>query len=523
MPDEIEVSEEKELETKAFGATSFAELDAQMEAQEAAHNMMNATEQFSMLAQNIMMSEMVEDKTAALQDLANEFAGRVSDATKEDDGLLDKETFLDKVANVIGDHVKQERPMKTEGGTRYPVSDYAYVPDPEKPSTWKLRMSQGRPGNITASQLGRAAAAFSSGGFRGQRVEIPQSDQAKVKRKLRSEYSKLGVKREDMPDSVKELSFSIWYDKELKQYKWLAVYSNNIIDNEDEIIASESHQNFVKEVSEGSVPLPELWLWHIPEWKWGVATDVAYDDTGFALAVGTVDKNKEAEDIAKWIEAQGDDILVSHGMPRDSVERDSEDKSIIVKHRTREVSPLPAFAAANKFTSFSILKEATHMAIPQQKKDELVEQGLTAETLDKLEERNADTSKETDEAGLKKKEDEQTPAETQPEPVEAQDEAPLTRQEVAEAITETTKPLMESIQALANQVKELTEVQAGQIPQASLTAMVKENLFGKETQVDGRSSLAKQKPTMPKQEDEPDANEGFFPEQLGWLKPGVRQ
>ena len=55
--------------------------------------------------------------------------------------------------------------MKTEGGVQYPATDFAYVPDPEKASTWKLRLSETRPGNVTRAQLGRAAAAFSPGGF----------------------------------------------------------------------------------------------------------------------------------------------------------------------------------------------------------------------------------------------------------------------------------------------------------------------------------------------------------------------
>jgi hypothetical protein len=316
-------------------------------------------------------------------------------------------------------------------------------------------------------------------------------------------------------EEKKPPAFSVWYDKELKQYKWLAVYSNNIIDKEEEIIAAESHQNFVKEVSEGKLPLPELWLWHIKEWKWGEATNLAYDDSGFPVALGTVDRNEPAEAITKWLSTK-DNILVSHGMPRESVERDGKEKSIIIRHQTREISPLPAFAAANQLTGFHILKEAKDMAIPQEKREELIEQGLPASTLDELEKLNADTSKEADEANLKRKETEE--ASPEPESVQ-QEESPVTRQEIADAIVQTTKPLVEQIQALTDQVKELTKAQAGQIPQASLTAMVGESLFGKETQVDGRSSLAKSKP----KEKEADEEDDLFIRQLGWLGPEVRQ
>jgi hypothetical protein len=88
---------------------------------------------------------------------------------------------------------------KTENGVEFPKEAYAYVPDPDKPSTWKLRIWQDLENKVTRSQLGKAAAAFSPGGFRGQKVQIPSEDVAKVKSKLRSEYNKLGVKREEIP------------------------------------------------------------------------------------------------------------------------------------------------------------------------------------------------------------------------------------------------------------------------------------------------------------------------------------
>jgi hypothetical protein len=94
---------------------------------------------------------------------------------------------------------------KTEDDVCYPAADYAYVPDPQKPSTWKLRMSQGKPGNITVEQLGRAAAAFSEGGFRGNRVEIPESEVAKVKDKIKAKYRAQGVSDDEIPESIKGL------------------------------------------------------------------------------------------------------------------------------------------------------------------------------------------------------------------------------------------------------------------------------------------------------------------------------
>jgi len=94
------------------------------------------------------------------------------------------------------------RAVKTEDGQEYPAEAYAYVPDPESPSTWKLRLWEDTEKKATVAQLGRAAAAFSPGGFRGQRVEIPEADQAAVKARIRAAYSRLGVSKEDIPKSV---------------------------------------------------------------------------------------------------------------------------------------------------------------------------------------------------------------------------------------------------------------------------------------------------------------------------------
>jgi hypothetical protein len=100
--------------------------------------------------------------------------------------------------------VKEQAVTKTEDGESYPASAYAYVPDSGKPSEWKLRLWEDPTKKVTKAQLGRAAAALSPGGFRGQKVEIPSGDLSAVKSKIRSEYKKLDVPDEDIPKWVKE-------------------------------------------------------------------------------------------------------------------------------------------------------------------------------------------------------------------------------------------------------------------------------------------------------------------------------
>jgi HK97 family phage major capsid protein/HK97 family phage prohead protease len=86
---------------------------------------------------------------------------------------------------------------KVEGGEEFTASAYLYVPDPETPSTWKLRIEES-PGKVTVAQLGRAAAALGPG-FRGQRVDLPPDERRKAAKKLISLYRDNGVDDKSIP------------------------------------------------------------------------------------------------------------------------------------------------------------------------------------------------------------------------------------------------------------------------------------------------------------------------------------
>lgn len=109
-----------------------------------------------------------------------------------------------KEAKSVLKWVKEQAVMKTEDGVKFPAAAYAYVGDPEKSTTWKLRLWEDPTKKVTRAQLGRAVAALSPGGFRGQKVAIPAADLSAVKRKIRAEYRKLDVEDEDIPRWVRE-------------------------------------------------------------------------------------------------------------------------------------------------------------------------------------------------------------------------------------------------------------------------------------------------------------------------------
>jgi len=82
-------------------------------------------------------------------------------------------------------------------------ADYAYVPDPDHPSTWKLPLVD-ETGKMTARQIGMAIAALGKG-FRGKKVQIPAKDLPGVKRKILAAWKKVhpDAKPEDIPNVLK--------------------------------------------------------------------------------------------------------------------------------------------------------------------------------------------------------------------------------------------------------------------------------------------------------------------------------
>lgn len=258
---------------------------------------------------------------------------------------LNKEKSLEKTA------------IKREHGMDFPPRDYAYVPDPMRPATWRLRLTE-VPGEVSVLQLQRAAAALSPKGFQGNRLQLPGTALSSVKRRLLAEFRRLKVAEGKIPSSVKEVAeeeFMVWKDAKTGMTRWFSIYSNNFRDNDrpSEIISEQSQLNFVDLVDKGIVDYPELWLWHVKGTAWGKADWVAYSH-GFAMASGLVYPGYEH--IADNLAERGN-LRVSHGMPKELLVRDPHNKSVILFHVTAEISPLPDWAAANMLTGFYVLGE----------------------------------------------------------------------------------------------------------------------------------------------------------------------
>lgn len=100
-------------------------------------------------------------------------------------------------------YLRQSFAIKTDGGVEYPAEAYLVVPDPDKPSEWKLRVWENPTDKVTRAQLGRAAAALGPGGFRGQRVQLAPDERKAAITKLRGLYKSLDVPDDEIPPQLK--------------------------------------------------------------------------------------------------------------------------------------------------------------------------------------------------------------------------------------------------------------------------------------------------------------------------------
>jgi len=394
--------------------------------------------------------------------------------------------------------------IKRENGLDFPARDYAYVPDPEKPSSWKLRLTES-PGKVSVAQLARAAAALSPGGFRGQRVEIPEAALSAVKRRVRAEYRKLGVVEAKIPTTLKSLPetsvqenspFMLWKDA-AGDYNFVAIYSNNMRDDDRpaEILTEKAHHDFVKGLELGVFDYPELWHWHLDGTRWGKANHVMVVD-GFAIALGKIDKGHEAE--AEAIANLPYPIAMSHGMPKRFIVRNKQDPTLIEHYVSTEISVLPKWAAANKWTGFVIVdhnKKEQNMPLSDEQLAHLQAVKLPQNVIDGLN----GLGEIGKQAGRERKETTALEPTTGVETTEKSTVEFVTKQEVAESLGTLFSPILDALkqqndlilqqgQALADmqaEMKEMRSTQSGTIaeqvgltPSASIADLASARIFG---------------------------------------------
>jgi len=132
-------------------------------------------------------------------------AGRIKKIMELCQELLSSEPTEEKTTEALKEAdstlvwLREQPIVKTEDSIQFPAAAYAYTPDSQNPSTWRVRLQE-TSGKVTTKQLEKCANYLSPGGHKG---ELPFIALAEVKRRIRSEYRKLGIE-EDMPRWVKE-------------------------------------------------------------------------------------------------------------------------------------------------------------------------------------------------------------------------------------------------------------------------------------------------------------------------------
>jgi len=118
-----------------------------------------------------------------------DFKVMVGDAPYNHTHTVDRSALVDS-----GDRISNV--TKKEGSETLSAGSYAYVPDKEKPSTWKLRIDD-------KAHVAGAVAALGKG-FRGQKVSIPAGAMAGVKAKVRAAWLKFnpGKTTKDLPPVI---------------------------------------------------------------------------------------------------------------------------------------------------------------------------------------------------------------------------------------------------------------------------------------------------------------------------------
>ncbi len=287
---------------------------------------------------------------------------------------------------------------KREGGVDFPPADFASVPDAAKPSTWKLRLAETSPGNVTVAQVGRAITALQPSGFRGRRVQLSSSDRKSAISKISGAIGRISGASPEQKKGLRERLDKVktrtiqaevpvgllqrakdalaalvgihgdddhqtvqFYKDAAGDIRWVMWASNRWRDHDNppEILTEKAHLDFVDYVDRTG-DYPEAWLWHTPGTRWGQADMVDYAD-GFLIVSGTVDKGMEH--VADSL-AAGGDLGVSHGF---QFTHSDKKRGIIGWYKSFEVSPLPIAVAANAWTAIDVIAKELLMFSTQKR------------------------------------------------------------------------------------------------------------------------------------------------------------
>lgn len=244
--------------------------------------------------------------------------------------------------------------------------------------------------------------------------------------------------------------------------KWFAWWSNAFEDHDGEYFAEKAIDEYVRRVDVGAVPYPELWLWHTPGTRHGIAEWVGRIGH-FAVAAGSFDDTPAGKSAQAHYAKGGGDYGMSHGFTYDPGQKRD---GVFHQFNTFEISVLPAKAAANPYTAFT---EVFEMEMDDEKRaflarvlgsDELAAQLITAtedksRAMEQLDVRYKDFVQMDASPVAEKAEDEDMPEdEAAPEDAPPAEDMPEDEAKM-DGIGEFVEAITEDVSTLANAVNSL--------------------------------------------------------------------
>lgn len=544
-----------QLEGKKIFIMSFAELDKLRDAADQIRSIQQLTHDFNMLANDIMANPMIEDKSAAMQSLTDEFSERI----EQPEG---KKEF-EELTECLDEKAVWTRAFIND----LPDSSFLYIaPGGKKdgegkttPRTLRKFPVKNSTGKIDLPHLRNAIARIPQSNVPGLTPAKKDSLQEKAQKMLAKEGNK-GI-LETVKGWIDELKALIVKPNDIKPEQpiqaiktfkakdgrtWIVVWSTNAFkDRDEEMFQTKAIEDFVERHADDEIK-GEIWFWHLPKSKFA---DIKLQSVvgRFLVEAGPFDDSFVGRCFKNFFEnnPNGHPTFAplgwgaSHGFKYNAEDRRDGIFKWFEKH---ESSVLPMDKASNQYNPSFSLKEGIVMNDAQRKEweemlgkplvDAIVETGetKTAELEQSVEfkgEQPTEESKEEVVEGTKEDMVESATDVTEKPVVEETpvvEEKAITRDEIAEAIklavsslreelqlaateavkteiSETVDGIMEIITPIAQKVAELSKsdetkiAQAVQdVPTASIASMVKNSLFGESAKIDGRTSYAKDKP-----------------------------
>ena len=217
--------------------------------------------------------------------------------------------------------------------------------------------------NEEMSLAQKADAVVAAATELSSRVKAPPEGRRSLLDKMKDLVKGVFATGEGVDPQVPKRAGFVSYKDTDGQWRWLIVNTNKYEDREGEIFSEKSHKEYIHFV-EKTGHWPELWLWHTPGTRMGVASAVDYVD-GFVVHSGKYDKGME--DVAEALSKMQSKLGVSHGY--EYLVGDEEDK-VYDHYRTFELTICPADRAANIWgTEFETFNKEVTMGFSKDKRE----------------------------------------------------------------------------------------------------------------------------------------------------------